>query len=129
MSSRDFIYVDDIVQGLLACAFQGKPGEAYNLASGVETSIKDLAIKINDLTGNSAGVELRPRRTWDRSGHRFGSTQKAERELGFIAQINLDDGLQRAIEWTRQNLELIHSTIGKHAPLMEVGGFTLGRNS
>ena len=37
-SSRDFIYVDDIVDGLLRCATRGEPGEAYNLASGVETT-------------------------------------------------------------------------------------------
>ena len=119
LSSRDFIYVDDIVQGLLACALQGKPGEAYNLASGVETSIKDLALRINKLTGNSAGVELRPRRVWDHSGHRFGSTVKAERELGFRAQTNLEDGLQRTVEWMRQNGDLISRTMSKHSARLE----------
>ena len=119
LSSRDFIYVDDIVHGLLACACQGKPGEAYNLASGVETSIKDLALRINNLTGNSAGVELRPRRVWDHSGHRFGSTVKAERELGFRAQTNLEDGLQRTVEWMRENGDLISRTMSKHSARLE----------
>ena len=43
IASRDFIYVDDIARGLMACALRGGAGEVYNLASGVETSILDLA--------------------------------------------------------------------------------------
>ena len=78
-ASRDFIYVGDIVDGLLRCATAGEPGDVYNLASGVETSIRELAETINRMAGNDAGVELLPARDWDRSGHRFGSTEKARR--------------------------------------------------
>jgi len=55
-ASRDFIYVGDIVDGLLRCATAGKPGDVYNLASGVETSIRELAESIDRLAGNDAGV-------------------------------------------------------------------------
>ena len=48
IAGRDFIFVEDIARGLIACAERGEPGEAYNLASGVETSILDLAELIND---------------------------------------------------------------------------------
>ena len=67
-NSRDFIFVDDLIRGLIACANSGKDGEAYNLASGVETKIIDLASKINKITGNSAPLEFLPSRSWDNSG-------------------------------------------------------------
>lgn len=114
-ASRDFIYVGDIVDGLLRCATDGEPGDVYNLASGVETSIRELAETINRLAGNDAGVELLPARDWDRSGHRFGSTEKARRELGFEAQVSLEEGLARTIDWMREHLSFIDACIDRHA--------------
>jgi UDP-glucose 4-epimerase len=117
-ASRDFIYVGDIVEGLLRCASAGEPGDVYNLASGVETSIRELAETINRLAGNEAGVELLPAREWDRSGHRFGSTEKARRVLGFEATMPLEDGLTRTIEWMREHLGLIDACVQRHAERM-----------
>ena len=119
-ATRDFIYVGDIVKGLLACATRGAPGEVYNLASGVETSIRQLATLINQLAGNTAPIEWRPRRDWDRSGKRFGSPAKAQHELGFVAQVGLEEGLTGTVEWTRENLSLIETCIQKHAAYIEV---------
>ncbi|HUH83767.1 MAG TPA: NAD-dependent epimerase/dehydratase family protein, partial [Stellaceae bacterium] len=107
IATRDFIYVDDIVEGLLACALRGQSGEVYNLASGVETSIKDLADLVNALTGNKTPLALKPARDWDRSGKRYGDPSKARAELGFAAKVGLRDGLARTIEWTRANRALI----------------------
>jgi len=115
IASRDFIYVEDIAAGLIACATRGAPGEAYNLASGVETTIRELAECINEITGNRTPIELLPKRAWDNSGKRYGSTEKSERELGFKATVSLVDGLTRTIAWTRENLALIERNIGKHA--------------
>jgi nucleoside-diphosphate-sugar epimerase len=70
LASRDFIYVSDIVQGLFACGTRGESGGVYNLASGVETTIRGLAETIVRLTGSTSPIELRPAREWDRSGHR-----------------------------------------------------------
>lgn len=115
IATRDFIYVEDVAEGLIACALRGRAGEAYNIASGVETSIRVLAEKINQLAGNDAGVILLPKRGWDNSGKRFGSPEKALRDLGFRAGTRLDDGLQATIRWTRHHLTLIDQTIAKHA--------------
>lgn len=115
VASRDFIYVEDIAAGLIACATRGAAGEAYNLASGVETSIRQLAEMINAITGNAAPIQLLPKRAWDNSGKRYGSTAKSERELQFKAQVGLATGLERTIAWTRENLALIERNIGKHA--------------
>lgn len=113
-ATRDFIYVDDIVEGLVACALKGTPGEAYNLASGVETTILELATRINELTGNPAGVNLKPRRHWDNSGCRYGSTDKARAELGFSARVPLALGLERTVAWTRENLPFIRACMARH---------------
>ena len=118
LSTRDFIYVKDIVDGLLACAETGGSGEVYNLASGTETSIRELAETINDMTGNRVPVQFLPRRDWDTSGKRFGSKEKAKRELNFEAKVNLRDGLSETIEWTRNNLASIERCIQKHAHQM-----------
>jgi nucleoside-diphosphate-sugar epimerase len=118
-ASRDFIYVQDIVTGLLRCAVGGKPGDVYNLASGVETSILELATVINELTGNLTPIEFRPRRGWDHSGRRFGSTEKSKQELGFEAQKSFRDGLKETVAWTTENMELIEACIQRHAKNME----------
>ena len=120
MANRDFIYVDDIVKGLMLCATVGVPGEVYNLASGKETSILDLATLIKRLTGNTNPIQYGPKRDWDRSSRRFGSTAKSKRELGFEAKTSLNEGLDQTIGWTRQNLSLIEACIQKHARHMSL---------
>jgi len=120
--SRDFIFVEDICRGLIACALKGVPGEAYNIASGVETTIKELAETINALTGNSTPMNIQPPRDWDNSGRRFGSTEKSRRELGFEAKVGLREGLERTVNWARENQELIASRIAQHdAEMKRVG--------
>ncbi len=120
VATRDFIYVEDIVRGLILCATRGAPGEVYNLASGVECSIRELATRINELAGNLVGIELGPKRTWDHSGKRFGSIEKAKRALDFACRVELHEGLRQTVAWTRQQLPLIDSCIAKHAAHMSV---------
>lgn len=114
VASRDFVYVEDVARGLLACAERGAPGDVYNLASGVETTIRDLAEQIVELSGSSSELEIAPRRPWDHSILRFGSPEKARQELGFEAAVPLEEGLRRTIAWTRENLELVERCISKH---------------
>lgn len=114
IATRDFIFVDDIVRGLMLCATKGQPGEVYNLASGVETSILELATRVNQQTVNPTPIEYLPPRAWDHSGKRFGSTEKSKTELGFEPRVDLQEGLRQTIEWTRENLSLIDACIEKH---------------
>jgi UDP-glucose 4-epimerase len=118
-ASRDFIFVEDMARGLMACALKGAPGEVYNLASGVETTIAELAATINSLTQNPTPVDLKPARTWDRSGKRFGSTEKSRRALGFVAEVPLPEGLQRTIDWTRANRATIERCMSQHDLFMK----------
>jgi UDP-glucose 4-epimerase len=119
IATRDFIYVDDIVSGLLLCAGKGIPGEVYNLASGHETSIRELAEIINRLAGNNTPISIHPARTWDRSGRRFGSTRKAKETIGFEVCVQLEEGLNRTVTWTREHLPLIRRTMDKHLSRMQ----------
>ena len=113
-ASRDFVFVEDIVRGLVACAEKGNPGEAYNLASGEETTISDLANMINQLTGNLAPVDLKPARDWDRSGKRFGSIEKSRNYLHFEAVVPMQDGLRSTLEWTLANQDKIKRIMANH---------------
>ncbi|MEO8542828.1 MAG: NAD-dependent epimerase/dehydratase family protein [Burkholderiaceae bacterium] len=113
-TSRDFIFVEDMARGLMACALKGQAGEVYNLATGKETSILELATLINEGTGNKTPLDLRPARDWDRSGKRFASTDKAQRQLGFTAQVDIRDGIRRTVDWTQAHAETIKRSMAKH---------------
>jgi UDP-glucose 4-epimerase len=122
IASRDFIFVEDICRGLIACALKGKPGEVYNIASGKETTIGDLAKTLIRLTGNKSSIQHLPKRPWDNSGKRFGSTEKSKKELGFEAKVDLEEGLKITVDWTKANLATIQKNIDKHnAKMKEVG--------
>jgi UDP-glucose 4-epimerase len=120
IATRDFIYVDDIVDGLVRCATLGEANGVYNLASGVETSILGLAETINEITGNPSGVNLSPARDWDHSGKRFGSTTKSERELDFRPRVGLRTGLTQTIAWTRENIQRIDACIERHRDRLSI---------
>ena len=65
IASRDFIYVEDIVNGLILCALKGDIGEVYNLATEQEVTIKTLANIVNELTENDVPMENKSARRWD----------------------------------------------------------------
>jgi nucleoside-diphosphate-sugar epimerase len=115
VASRDFVYVEDVARGLVACADRGEPGDVYNLASGVETTIHRLAELILELTDSTSSIETTPPRPWDHSILRFGSPEKARRELAFAARTTLEEGLRQTIAWTIENRHLIERCIAKHA--------------
>jgi UDP-glucose 4-epimerase len=115
VASRDFIFVEDMARGLVACALRGEPGEIYNLGSGVEITIRELAERINRLTGNEAPIAMTPPRDWDRSGQRFADTTKAREKLGFVAEVGHEDGVARTVEWTEAHRAMILSRMMNHA--------------
>jgi nucleoside-diphosphate-sugar epimerase len=115
IASRDFIFVEDMARGLMACALRGESGEIYNLGSGIELSILELAQRVNALTGNATPIELKPARDWDGSGQRFAATDKARERLDFVAEIDHLEGLKRTIAWTRTNRDTILRSMLSHA--------------
>ncbi|KAB0675907.1 NAD-dependent epimerase/dehydratase family protein [Aureimonas leprariae] len=124
IATRDFIFVEDMARGLMAAALRGEPGEIYNLGSGVETTVRDLAERINRHAGNATPIALAPPRDWDRSGQRFADTTKAKAKLGFEAAVDHDAGIARTVAWTRENKDTILRCMLQHRHFVpEVGRY------
>ena len=75
----------------------------YNVGNENSVTIKELALKINKLCGNEAGVKYVPMRDWDVIPNRAVSIDKAKREFGFKANHSLDEGLKKTLEWFKEN--------------------------
>ena len=106
--TRDFTYVGDIVNGLLASAHYDEAiGEAINLASGREVKILNLAESVNELTENEAGIVFKERRNWDKKNRLLASVDKARKILGYEPKMDLQDGLKQVHAWFEKNWDLI----------------------
>ena len=116
--SRDFVYVEDIANGISLATKNGVRTEVYNLASGQETSIIQLANKIIFLTKSKSKIISYEPRKWDNSGRRVADTQKSEFAIGFQSTFALDEGLSRTIEWTISNFEIIKEQIAKYGKII-----------
>ena len=109
--TRDFTYVEDIVDGLVRIASSDLLiGQEVNLASGVETEIIRLAEIINQLTGNRAGIIYCQQREWDCDKRRHGSFDRARRSVGYEPKVFLLEGLERTLRWFEANWEWIDRT-------------------
>ena len=100
--TREFLYVDDCVEGLVLAADRYDGGEPVNLGTGVEISIRELAEQIAELTGFAGEIEWdssmpngQPRRSLDAS--------RAHELFGFDAHTALRAGLERTIAWYREH--------------------------
>jgi GDP-L-fucose synthase len=105
--TREFLFVDDCAEGLLLAAERYDGPEPVNLGTGVETSIRELAETIADLTGFEGEL------TWDTDmpngqPRRQLDATRAEQLFGFRARTSLRDGLERTIAWYRD-------AVGAHA--------------
>jgi len=82
---------------------EGVTGEVFNLASGRETKVIELARQVNEITDNKAGIIHAERRNWDTHNRRWASIDKARRFLGYEPIIDLRSGLQHTVDWFRMN--------------------------
>ncbi len=98
--TRDWTYVGDIVNGLLAMGVKEEAvGEAINLGSGKEQRVRDMANMVNELTGNESGVTYVERRDWDVKKRLLSSLKKAKSLLDYKPQTDFEDGLKKTHEW------------------------------
>ena len=108
--TRDFTYVLDLVQGLIKAGYEKKAvGENFNLASGKEVQVRDLAGMVNRATGNKAEVNFRERRRWDTKPRLLASIEKARQLIGYEPLVEFGEGLQTNIEWFKDNWEKIEA--------------------
>ena len=101
--TRDFTYVGDVVATTVKAAGNDRSdGQVFNVASGEETRVIDLAEKINNIAGNRAGIVYVKRRSWDRVLRRRADTAKARQILGHKITVRIDEGLKRTYEWLKR---------------------------
>lgn len=109
--TRDFTYVGDIVDGLLrAGAMESAVGQEFNLASGVETRIVDLANMINEAAGNKAGIKFAERRKWDTKSRLLASVDRARELIGYNPSTPFEEGLQHTVQWFHDNWDRIEAS-------------------
>jgi dTDP-glucose 4,6-dehydratase len=105
-ASRDWLYVDDdaeAIEAVIEAAPDTVVGQVINLATGVDTTVSRIADLVLELLGKPSSlkqfVEERPGQV-----HRHvGSTERAERLLGWRARTSLEEGLERTVAWYREN--------------------------
>jgi len=109
--TRDFTYVGDIVDGLLRSGtMESAVGQEFNLASGVETRIIDLANMVNEATNNKAGIHLATRRKWDTKSRLLASIDRARTLIGYNPSTSFEKGLQHTIKWFHDNWNRIEAS-------------------
>lgn len=108
--TRDFIYVDDLVDGLIRAArTPGAAGEAFNLGTGIQTRIWDLAELIIKACSSSSRIRFTSRRPWDKCTHREADNSKAGRILDFCPSVRVREGIEKTAAWFLENREKIAS--------------------
>ena len=105
--TMDFVHVHDIARANILAATAPVTDEVYNVGTGISTSLKQLA----EALCRVMGADLAPEFTGDRPNvsvrHRNASTAKAERDLGFVSTLALEDGLADLVAWWRRERERV----------------------
>lgn len=98
----DFIYVEDVARANVLALKSASTDAFYNVGTGVQTSVSQLCDTIMRLKGSNLEVEYKPYSEQDARRlvrNRIGSTEKAEKEIGFRYKYDLETGLQKLIRW------------------------------
>lgn len=99
--TMDFVYIPEVARANLLAAEAGVTDTVYNIASGTETSLLELAQMLLSVMDSDLEVEFGPERAVNKVPRRLADTSAARRDLGFKAEIGVEDGLRRLVEWWR----------------------------
>ncbi len=102
--TMDFVYVEDIARANLLAAQSPVTDQVFNIASGVETSLNDLARQLLAVMGSRLTPEHGPARAVNPVSRRLASTKKAARLIGFHAETDLETGLRHLVDWWQGTL-------------------------
>ena len=103
----DFVAVEDCAHANVRGMKSSATGEFYNVGTGTRTSLKEIAEKLLDLTGSNQAINFAPRSQATLVRNRIGDPTKATRDLDFTAEIDLDEGLRRLIQWRASHKEAV----------------------
>ncbi len=95
--SFDFVYVDDVVSANILAMEKNVTNEAFNIGGEEEVTVRDIALKLLELTGSKLTPEFKTDEKVPML-RRVGSSQKAKRLLGYVPQVPLAEGLRRTIK-------------------------------
>jgi UDP-glucose 4-epimerase len=99
--TMDFVFTSDIARANVLAALSPVREGVYNVARGEETSLLGLAQALLAVMGSDLSVELGPERSVNGVVRRLADTSAAERDLGFVAEVGLEEGLRALVEWWR----------------------------
>jgi nucleoside-diphosphate-sugar epimerase len=99
--TMDFVYIEDVARANILALQSDVTDDVFNVGSGTETSLNALAAALLGVMGSDARPEYGPERKVNPVPRRLADTTKAERLLGFRAQVCLEEGLTRLVEWWR----------------------------
>jgi UDP-glucose 4-epimerase len=97
--TMDFIFVEDIARANILAAKSKASDEVFNVASGTETSLNDLAFALLRVMNSNLKPEYGPARKVNAVSRRLAETTNARDKIGFEAKINLEEGLRRLVAW------------------------------
>ena len=97
--TMDFVYIEDIARANIFAAKSNITDEVFNVASGVETSLNDLATTLLKVMGSSLQPEYGPARKVNAVSRRLADIQNAKNRIGFEAEFGLEEGLRRLVFW------------------------------
>jgi UDP-glucose 4-epimerase len=107
--TMDFVYIDDVARANILALSSDASDDVFNVASGTETSLNELAYALLKVMGSSLAPEYGPERKVNPVARRLADTRKAERGLGFRAEVDLEEGLRRLVAWWQVNRERVHA--------------------
>jgi UDP-glucose 4-epimerase len=99
--TMDFVYTEDIAKANLLAASSDATDEAFNIATGVETNLIELAYALMRAMGSDLEIEYGPERAVNSVGRRVADVSAAAVRLGWKPEIGLDEGLERLVAWWR----------------------------
>ncbi|HVD93634.1 MAG TPA: NAD-dependent epimerase/dehydratase family protein [Vicinamibacterales bacterium] len=99
--TMDFIYVGDIARANLLAATSTATDRVYNIATGVEVSLKECAERLLHVMGSPLSPEYAPARRVNPVPRRIADTRAAQQDLGFQSRVSFDDGLRLVVDWWR----------------------------
>jgi dTDP-glucose 4,6-dehydratase len=105
-ASRDWLYVDDdaeAIEAIIAADLDAIAGEVINVATGIDLSVSQIADAVLDLLGKPASLKSHVDERLGQVDRHIGSTDKAERLVGWRARTSFEEGLARTVEWYREN--------------------------
>lgn len=99
--TMDWVHVEDIARANILAAESAATDEVFNVGSGAETSLNELAKLLMRVMGVERAIDYQPERAVNPVPRRLASTARARAKLGFATRISLEEGLRGLVEWWR----------------------------